>query len=363
LRETLEGLGIETHVLARPTKKAFAHPSRVDNPDVWDQERVTVASNYDIPLAEYLDWLDSAGLDVMLVDQNYQFQILRNLRERGVTTIGRFVWEAFNRSHVPWAKEALSVIYSFTNAERDRYRSFGIDSPLVPFGCHPELLDYQTTDQGHGNYVRFFYPGGFHSRRKPTGAVIKAFSRVGSELARLTIKGQRPLRQRDLVILDGGEWPTGQTLQYHVNNGDVGALSDDRVTIVSDDLPMSSYYGLFSSHDVCLAPSRWEGLGLHLYEATAFGLPIISNDIQPVNEVVVDQDNGCLCRSTELRATSSGVRAYEPLVDSLAECIDAMTNAVARSKAARGAKRRRAELTWDNTRDALATILGVHGCS
>ncbi len=51
---------------------------------------------------------------------------------------------------------------------------------------------------------------------------------------------------------------------------------------------------LFASCDVCLGPSRWEGLGLFLYEAVAFGMPQITNDSPPMNEVVRDGVNGIL---------------------------------------------------------------------
>ena len=51
---------------------------------------------------------------------------------------------------------------------------------------------------------------------------------------------------------------------------------------------------------MCVAPSRWEGLGLHLYEATALGMPIITNDNPPMNEVVRDGENGLLVPGSEM---------------------------------------------------------------
>ena len=54
--------------------------------------------------------------------------------------IGRFVWEHFTAEHVGPAREAYDVVYSVTEAERERYRGLGLETPRVPWGIHPELL-------------------------------------------------------------------------------------------------------------------------------------------------------------------------------------------------------------------------------
>jgi len=41
---------------------------------------------------------------------------------------------------------------------------------------------------------------------------------------------------------------------------------------------------LYAPGDVLLAPSRWEGVGLQLYEAQACGLPVLASDAPPMNE-------------------------------------------------------------------------------
>ncbi len=41
---------------------------------------------------------------------------------------------------------------------------------------------------------------------------------------------------------------------------------------------------LYDEGDVCLQPSRWEGLGLPLLECQASGLPLITTDAAPMNE-------------------------------------------------------------------------------
>ena len=67
---------------------------------VWDQPGVTAASSFETPLDEYVDWVDANGIDVVLCDQNYQFDELAELRAAASATIGRFVWEHFTAEHV-----------------------------------------------------------------------------------------------------------------------------------------------------------------------------------------------------------------------------------------------------------------------
>ncbi len=139
-RSALDELGHETFVLARPKKERGPRPGALDRDDVWDQPGVTEGSAYDIPLGEYESWVAANGIEAIFCDQNYQFDELASLRARGVKTIGRFVWEHFADEHVAGALEAFDVIFSFTRAEQKRYASMGIDSPYVPWGCHPELI-------------------------------------------------------------------------------------------------------------------------------------------------------------------------------------------------------------------------------
>ena len=72
------------------------------------------------------------------------------------------------------------------------------------------------------------------------------------------------------------------------------AAADPRIELMLEDEPEAAHRARFAACDVCLAPSRWEGLGLPLYEATAFGMPIITNDKPPMSEMVIDGRSGIL---------------------------------------------------------------------
>lgn len=339
LRSIFADLGYATFVLARPTKDSFVRPRFIDRTDVWDQSGVTAASDYDIPFDEYAAWVRTTGIDVAFFDQNYQFDEIARLRGLGVRTIGRFVWESFKPEHVAGAKRAFEVVYCLTRCEQARYAQLGLAGPWIPWGCHPELRAVRA--QRVGECVCFFYPGGYVSKRKPTEAVIEAFSRVPSPRIRLILKAQHPQRV----------------------STDIEALADDdpRIRIVAEDMPTHEYYQLFASCHVCLAPSRWEGLGLHLYEATAFGMPIITNDNPPMNEIVRDGDNGLLVRSHKIGQAASGISSYDPDVDHLARAIEALSDPQRVDELARHAAKARQALSWEKTVKAFRELIeGVH---
>ena len=86
--------------------------------------------------------------------------------------------------------------------------------------------------------------------------------------------------------------------------------------------PGTSTCAAIAACDVCITPSRWEGLGLPLYEAIAFGQPVITNDDPPMNEVVGDGVNGLLVPSLPRRTARSGIPAKRPDPDALTAAIE-----------------------------------------
>jgi 1,2-diacylglycerol 3-alpha-glucosyltransferase len=340
LRSGLETLGHETAVLARPAKDTAAKPGALSREDVWDQPGVTAAANYLITAEEMAAWAHENALEAVLFDQNYQFEEIARLRALGVRTYGRFVWEQFSPEHVEGAKAAFEAVYSMTAAEQQRYAGFGIESPRVRWGCHPELLagTPERTDPRPEDTVSFFFPGGYMTKRKPVAPVLEAFSRARGDHLRLVVKAQI---KRRMKIVKGA------------------ARADRRIDWVFDDLPDAEHKRLFAAADVCLAPSRWEGLGLHLYEATGFGMPIITNDNPPMNEVVRNGENGLLVRGIEAEEPAdSGIPAYDPDVGELATAIERLGDPAVLVELRAGTQKARERLSWDNTLADLTALLG-----
>ncbi|MEO7197078.1 MAG: glycosyltransferase family 4 protein [Solirubrobacterales bacterium] len=362
IRSALEDLGHETFVLARPTRKSNIRPDWIDRQGIWAQEGVTAASDYAIPLEEYLSWAEAVQPDVVMFDQNYQFDEITKLRQTGVRTVGRFVWEHFSETHVPVAMEAFDAIYSLTDAEHERYARMGIETTRVRWGCHPDLVTLGEELQaardepgyvspfgrpgGNEQAIVYLFPGGFMSKRKPLAETIRAFRAAEGKQLRLVLKAQveRQAKRVRLLARGGSRW----------------GLRDHRIELVTADLPTEEYLRMFAAADVCLAPSRWEGLGLHLYEATALGVPIITNDNPPMNEVVLDGLNGALVAGLDDgNAPRSGIRAFRPDEVALTAAIERLADGGTRAELAAGARRRRDELSWEKTRADLGALVSA----
>ena len=337
IRSALDSLGHQTFVLARPTRAKNIRPAFVDHSGVWDQPGVTEASAYKIPAGEMVAWGHEHELEVALFDQNYEFEAIAALRRSGVRTVGRFVWEQFAVEHVEPAKRALDVVYSLTACERERYAEIGIESPRVHWGIHSDLLAFRRDPaEDPAAARRFFYPAGFLSKRKPLPELLKAFRKVRGDDLRLLIKGQV---ERETAVLERG------------------IARDPRVEVILEDLPTDEHLTLFAASEICVAPSRWEGLGLHLYEAMALGLPVITNDVPPMNEVVRDGENGILVRSRRRGRASSGIPAYLPSIRDLTRAINEAREPGALGELRAGTARARERLNWQRTVDDYAALL------
>ncbi|MGH0038211.1 MAG: glycosyltransferase family 4 protein [Myxococcota bacterium] len=333
LRDALDALGHRTFVLARPTRDNHVVPAFVDRADVWQQPDVAPATSHMIPEHEYLDWAREHSIEVAFFNQNYQFREIEALRRQGVRTVGYFVWEAFREKDVEPTRRAYDLVYSLNRCTRVRYRRLGIESPLLTWGIHPELLDVKPRPRSGG--VHLFFPGGVQGPRKPIKKTIEAFRRTRHPDLRLVIKAQ-----------------ASGPFTEHVEVDD-----DPRITRITGDLAQGEYYDLFASCQVCLAPSRWEGTGLHLFEAAAFGMPMITNDIPPMNEFIRNGVNGRLVRSRCTGTAKSGIPKYDPDVDDLRAAIEELADPEVRERLSRGARAVCDALPWERTQEELAALL------
>ncbi len=175
----------------------------------------------------------------------------------------------------------------------------GLETPYVPWGCHPELIEIGEANRhsplATRDTVSYVFPGGFLGHRKPLEPVLEAFEATQDERLRLVVKAQVERKS--------------------VRAAAEAAERDARIELRLADLPTHEHLRELASCDVCLAPSRWEGLGLPLYEAVAFGQPAITNDAPPMNEVIHDGRNGVLVelggkRRREVR--DPGARSERP---------------------------------------------------
>jgi glycosyltransferase involved in cell wall biosynthesis len=224
-----------------------------------------------------------------------------------------------------------------TRAEQARYREMGLETPYVPWGCHPELIEAGrdgASKRNRDGLVRFVFPGGFLGHRKPVEPVLEAFAATGDDRLRLVVKAQVDRKQ--------------------VRAAREATERDPRIELRVEDLPTAEHLRELAGFDVCLAPARWEGLGLPLYEAIAFGQPVITNDAPPMNEAIADGRNGLLVPSHPNGTAKSGIPALDPDVDALRDAIERLADDALRARLSAGAVEVR-----DGERRWPATVAGI----
>lgn len=337
LRSAVDALGHRSFVLAKPRREKGPMSGALELTGVWDQLDVTAASSFETPLEEYLAWVEANSIEAILCDQNYQFEELAALRRRGVRVIGRFVWEHFTREHLEPARAAYDVVYSVTEVERERYRGWGLETPRVPWGIHPELLAIEPRRSDDG-LVRFVFPGGFLGHRKPAEPVVEAFSAARGDNLRLLVKAQveRSRLKRLQPLID----------------------ADERIELRLADEPWAEHLAAIAANDVSISPSRWEGLGLPLYEAIAFGMPTITNDDPPMNEVITDGADGLLVPSHPDGTARSGIPAKRPNAAALTAAIERIAEPEVLAALRAGAEAAQGCFRWEQTVAALGELLG-----
>jgi len=335
IREIIEAGGHEVFVLARPTGDKAAMPAFVDQRDEWRNPNITYGSRYQMAPQEYVDWVRTNDLDVMMTDQNAQFKGIRAVRDLGVRTVGRFVWERYGEKMVEPTKAAFDTLYSVTRAEQERYARFGIDTPYVRYGIHPSIIA-NTSPKPTDGPMSFIFHGGAHGLRKPYQATLAAFKAVENPDIRLVIKSQRAV--------------TDRTESFDVED-------DPRIQQVEEDMSFEEYTAFFSSHHVCLTPTRWEGLGVWLFESIGFGQPVISTDIPPVNEIIHHGVNGLLARGVEIGMKKPDLPMYDPDIGHLTELIAEMAEPGRLQDMTASLLADRDRLSWEHTEhDYLALV-------
>lgn len=181
------------------------------------------------------------------------------------------------------------------------------------------------------------------SKRKPIAEVIEAFRAAEGDELRLILKAQVERQHKQVKRLARG--------------GRIGRR-DKRIEVITEDLATPEYLRLFASADAIIAPSRWEGLGLHLFEATALGIPVVTNDNPPMNEIVIDGQNGILVPGIPDGLARSGIPAFRPDVAALTGAIERLRDPALRAQLAAGARERRRELDWSRTIADLDRLVG-----
>lgn len=191
--------------------------------------------------------------------------LLRLAREMGVATVCVPMWEWFSGDADEWHFCDLFICPTrFTElvVRRCGWRNTCVLPWVIDLN---KFRDRKVTGPGR----LFIHNAGLvdHDDRKGTRDTILAFRKVARRDIRLIVRLQKPV---DLPELD-------ERIEVHIGN----------VESVSD---------LYSTGDVCIQPSKMEGIGFMVVEPACSGIPVITTDYPPMNEFIAQPELRCATR-------------------------------------------------------------------
>jgi glycosyltransferase involved in cell wall biosynthesis len=200
--------------------------------------------------------------------------ILRIAREMGVATVCVPMWEWFKGNASEW--QFCDLFACPTRFTEQIVRSYGFTNTCyLPWPLDLYKLPHR---QVIGPARHFIHNAGLVDRddRKGTRDTIEAFCRLTRKDVRLTVR-----MQQNVAL----------------------PVMDDRVQVVTGNL--ANVAELYSTGDICVQPSKMEGIGFMVLEPACVGMPVITTDYPPMNEFIQQPELRCRTRWRKRKAYAS----------------------------------------------------------
>ena len=266
------------------------------NPD-WDLPYVTWGlrlTGTDINFRHFKKWIIKNNIEVIFFNEQHEHDI--------VAVTKRYFPSIKMGSYIDYYTENTVQdfqIYDFLICNTRRHYSVFSEHPqcyYVPWGTDIELFRPQ---QKESDLLTFFHSAGM-SKRKGTNILVEAF-----------IRGEL---YRDSKLIIHSQLDVFQQFGYSPK-----VLKANNIEVIEKTV---SAPGLYHLGDVYVYPTTLDGLGLTMYEALSCGLPVVTTDCPPMNEVV-NKDVGYLVNVEKLYCRNDGYYWPVSLVseDSLIEAM------------------------------------------
>lgn len=232
--------------------------------DNWNLPNVTwngKLNTFKISIRSLLKWIKTNKIEIILFNEQQDFRILAKIKKYSPETIIGAYIDYYTEKLLP-----LYNIYDFVicNTKRHMQAMSHFEQKFyVKWGTDIKLFNAENHKKN--DKITFFHSVGM-SPRKGTDILLNAFINGRLyEKSKLIIHTQIPI-----------EKVCGYSDEILKNYG---------IEVVQKTV---SAPGLYYLGDVYVYPTRLDGLGLTMYEALASGLPVITTDYPPMNEVVDD---------------------------------------------------------------------------
>lgn len=227
-------------------------------------------------------WIRNKNLDIIFFNEQMEAGILAEIRKSfPEIKLGSYI-DYYTQRMVP-----SFILYDFLICNTERHLSAFEWHPqafYVPWGTDINLFKPEAREI---DIVTFFHSAGM-SVRKGTKELIEVFTSTDlCQLSKLIIHTQIPISTF-----------TDQSIDF---------LEAHNVKVIEKTVTAP---GLYHLGDVYVYPTTLDGLGLTMYEALSCGLPVVTTDCAPMNEII-KEDRGRLIEVEKYIARDDGY--YWPL--------------------------------------------------
>ncbi len=277
----------ETFVFARTG--SVGDQSIVETSGSWAVPNLTVWPRYDIPSETIHRWIKDNHLDVVVFNEEYDWNLVKAVKQTGVKTMTYLDYYKDDwQTDMGLYDAVLCSTRRTYNLVKDTccayYIGWGVDTDLF------RLPDREPP-------YTFFHNAGWLgiNYRKMTPAVIAAFNALSKVHPgwSLFIHSQAALDMLPPMVADIVK--ANPRIVYHVET-----------------LPAP---GLYHMGKIMVFPTKLEGLGLPLFEGLSCGLPVITTNAPPMNEFIRHGYNGLLVDIAFRTTRDDNVAFPEEIVD------------------------------------------------
>lgn len=263
--DLLVNLGHEVYIYARGGDGKISK-----NSTKWNEPYVTRDNKYhdtQISLYKFYKWIKENDLDMLLFNEQQHFLAVAKVKKHFPNLIVGSYIDYYKENTLP-----LFNIYDFVICNTNRHLQAMKKHPqafYIKWGVDTDLYK-RTNECGMKDKVTFFHSVGM-SARKGTDVLLNAF-----------LNGK--LYEKSKLIIHT-QIPIEKVCSYKKAD-----LENKNIEIIEKTVGAP---GLYEMGDVYVYPTRLDGLGLTMYEALSFGMPVITTNYPPMNEIV-SEDVGSL---------------------------------------------------------------------
>lgn len=253
----------EVYIYARGGESFAKGDCNWDGPNVkWGINPSSYAPT-DINIPDLKSWLLDNQIELILFNEQILWEPVLIIKKMNIK-VGTYV-DYYTESSMP-----LFALYDFLICNtKKHFSAFDWHPGALYFSWGTDLVLYKPShyELVEPGILTFFHSAGMSPYRKGTDLLIKAYVQLACSKSKLLIHSQVKLSD---------SFPE---LAPVINK----LIAEKRLKIIEDTVAAP---GLYYLGDVYVYPTRLEGIGLTIAEASASGMPIIVPNNGPMNEFV-----------------------------------------------------------------------------